>query len=189
MIGASLQLCNNGDGWGELPLSERLDGKLIMKPTAISILAGCAMLVSGAVWSQDVTTTIDEERFVLTEVDGGFVKLDRQLGTVSFCTVISGNIACRLGADERNAYNEAMDQMRGEIEALDKRLAKLESSGPVAKSENSETVPENDTAENPELPVEFDTAMEIAQEAMRRFFSVIQELKKEYEGKTPEPKS
>lgn len=160
-----------------------------MKSTVIFALAACAVLASGTAMSQETKVSSEKNRYALSEVDGGFVKIDRRLGTVSFCTITSGSMVCRMGADERKAYQETMDQMRAEIEALDARLAKLEDNETGVEEETSEIQPSEKADDEPELPEEFDTAMEIAQEAMRRFFSVIQELKKEYEQKTAEPKT
>ncbi len=192
MFGASLYLCNNIDAWGELLSGGYQNGMVIMKPIGILTLAACAILISGAAWSQETADVADAERFSLNKVDGGFVKIDRRLGTVSLCAINKGNMICRMAADERDAYDDTMDQMRSDMEALDARLAKLEGMATTEpeedkKAEEPEVELGAGSEEKTQLPAEFDTAMEIAQEAMRRFFAVIQDLKKEYEQKATKP--
>ena len=118
-------------------------------------------------------------RFTFNQTDQGYVRLDSKTGEISVCTLQSGNLVCKLGADERAAYVDALDEMKREINRLQDRLAKLESRNNNENDRTGELESDDDT----DLPPEFDTAMEFAQEAMRRFFSVIEDLKKEYEGK------
>ncbi|GLI91471.1 hypothetical protein [Methylocystis echinoides] len=54
------------------------------------------------------------EHFTLTPVEGGFMRLDKRSGAVSFCTAKEGVSVCRLGADERAALEAEIERLRAE---------------------------------------------------------------------------
>ena len=45
--------------------------------------------------------SVQEGRFSMTPTQGGFLRLDKETGAVSFCTVDAGLSVCRGSADER----------------------------------------------------------------------------------------
>jgi len=121
----------------------------------------------------------DQERYVLQERDGGFVRLDKKTGQMSFCTVVNTNMVCRLGAEERQAYEDELSGLSSRIETLEKQVATLSKKDPSSGRPKAD-VP-GVTPEESEMDKEFDKAMDFAQEAMRRFFDVIKELREKYE--------
>lgn len=54
------------------------------------------------------------ERFTLQPAEGGFLRLNRDTGAVSFCSVKDGVTLCRLSAEERAAYEAEIDRLRAE---------------------------------------------------------------------------
>jgi hypothetical protein len=54
------------------------------------------------------------ERFTLQPTEGGFLRLNRETGAVSFCTVKEGVSVCRLSADERAALEAEIERLRVE---------------------------------------------------------------------------
>jgi hypothetical protein len=54
------------------------------------------------------------EHFTLQPVEGGFLRLDKRTGAVSFCTAKEGVSVCRLGADERAALESEIERLRAE---------------------------------------------------------------------------
>lgn len=48
----------------------------------------------------------------MTPAQGGFLRLDKQTGAVSFCTVEAGQSICRAGADERAALEKEIAELR-----------------------------------------------------------------------------
>ncbi|CAJ0893263.1 hypothetical protein AMST5_04290 [freshwater sediment metagenome] len=56
----------------------------------------------------------EAEHFTLQPVEGGFMRLDKRSGAVSFCTAKNGISVCRLGADERATMEAELERLRAE---------------------------------------------------------------------------
>ena len=97
------------------------------------------------------------ERFTLQPTEGGFLRMNRDTGAVSFCSVKDGVSVCRLGADERNA-------LEGEIERLRAENARLKSAG-VAPGRPS-TLPSEQ---------EFEKALSFTERFLRRIMRLFKE--------------
>jgi hypothetical protein len=69
-----------------------------------------------------------QDRYTLERSGDNFVRMDRQTGEMSVCTEKSGQLVCKLAADERSAFEADVDRMGETIAALDKRIAALENS-------------------------------------------------------------
>lgn len=54
------------------------------------------------------------DRYAMTPTDGGFLRLDKETGAVSFCAVENGLASCRIGADERAALEAEIARLRRE---------------------------------------------------------------------------
>ena len=48
----------------------------------------------------------------MTPTEGGFLRLDKETGAVSFCTVDAGLSVCRVSADERAALENEIARLR-----------------------------------------------------------------------------
>lgn len=148
----------------------------------------CAVLAAAPAWAQDDGAMTDAgPRYALRPEAGGFVRLDRQTGAMSFCKVEGGNLVCRLGAAERDAYEASLNDMTARIAALEKRLEALEKGSapsPGAAAEPPAPLPPPAPGAEPEgkssPEQEFDAAMKLAERAMRRFFDAIKELRSEF---------
>src|SRR5208283_3111497 len=100
------------------------------------------------------------ERFSMTPAEGGFLRLDKQTGAVSFCTVEAGAAACRAGPDERAALEKEIAQLRREN-------AELKDGRDVSRSQSSASP----------LPgeEEFERALSFAERFIRRIVRVFKE--------------
>ena len=58
--------------------------------------------------------SVQDGRFSMTPTQGGFLRLDKETGAVSFCTVESGLSLCRVSADERKALEDEIARLRRE---------------------------------------------------------------------------
>ena len=128
---------------------------------------------------------LDRARYVIEKSDGGFVRLNRRTGQTSFCKVDQGNLICRMSADERAAYEAEIAALNTRLTTLEKQVAALKPQKPgenQAKQEKSGPSTGLDAPDDGKLEEEFDRAMEFAQDAMRRFFDVVKELKNKYEN-------
>ncbi|QLF71311.1 hypothetical protein FE840_006900 [Peteryoungia desertarenae] len=113
-----------------------------------------------------------EPRFTLERTESGVIRLDRQTGAMALCTESGGNLACRMAADERAAYDEELSRLEKRVEALEKQLAQGLQSVPQAG----------------ELPsdAEIDRSIGIMERFMRAFFGLIQEFEKEEQQTQPD---
>lgn len=62
-------------------------------------------------------------RYAMAPAEGGFLRLDKQTGTVSFCTVEGGLSVCRAVADEKTALEAEVARLSRENAELRARLS------------------------------------------------------------------
>ena len=72
----------------------------------------------------------EAEHFTLQPVEGGFMRLDKRSGAVSFCTAKNGISVCRLGADERATMEAELERLRAENARLKSATAQPRSTMP-----------------------------------------------------------
>ncbi len=103
--------------------------------------------------------SVQEGRFSMTPIQGGFLRLDKETGAVSFCTVDAGLSVCRVSADERAA-------LENEITRLRRDNAELKSArGPNAPGASS-GLPEDEDMER---------ALSFTERFMRRIMRIFKE--------------
>jgi hypothetical protein len=110
------------------------------------------------------------DRYTLEKSESGFVRLDRQTGVVTLCTETEGTLTCRMGADERAAYDEDLARLEKRVAALEQQLAQG-----------------RPTASTP-LPsdAEIDRSIGIMERFMRAFFGLVQEFRNEEDKSVPD---
>jgi flagellar motility protein MotE (MotC chaperone) len=135
-----------------------------------TVFAAIAVSLAGAqVFAQDNT-----DRYTLEKTVKGYVRMDRRTGEMSLCEERSGQLVCKLAADERTAFQADTERLEAALEALEERVAKLES-GLTAKLDQA-------------LPTEeeFEKTMGYMERFLRRFMGIAKDLEEEPEGpKTP----
>lgn len=67
-----------------------------------------------------------EERFMMAEVDGGILRIDRLSGAVSLCSGGRGDWVCELVPDDRDAMLREIEELRRENRRLTRRLARVD---------------------------------------------------------------
>lgn len=137
----------------------------------IVIAAGAAFvsLAGAQVFAQD-----DADRYRLEKTDRGYVRMDRRTGEMSLCEESSGQLVCKLAADERAAFQDETERLEAAIEALEERVVKLER-GLTTKLDQG-------------LPTEeeFEKTMGYMERFLRRFMGIAKDLENEAdEPKTP----
>lgn len=105
-------------------------------------------------------------RFVMEKTDEGYVRMDTQTGDISVCAMQSGQIVCKLAADERAAFQD-------ELGALEDRIAALE-----ALAGNGTMAPAADG-----LPAEEE--FERGMDYMERFFERFKGIIESFDEQTP----
>lgn len=160
--------------------------RVLILPIALAITTMSAV---APVFAQEQTPVTDMGlKFELKPHENGFVRLNKETGEVSFCRVLTGSLICRLGVEEREAYEEMMAAVETRLELAEERLEALESIT-EKRVPSQEVGPEPPVTTDPEkksehdLDEEFDEAMEIAKSAMRRFFEAVQDLRSEFENR------
>jgi hypothetical protein len=133
---------------------------------AILTASGLALLIAAGAHAQEPGSS----RYTLERTENGFVRLDTRTGEMSICTERTGQLVCRLAADERRAFEESLSDLSARVEELEKRLDML------APREQDPGIPDE---------AELDRALTAMEKMMRRFFGMVEELQKEFDD---EPK-
>ncbi len=113
----------------------------------------------------------DTERYRLEKSEGGYVRMDTQTGEMSICEERTGQLVCKLAADERRAYQDQADRLQSELKALEDRVAAIEKSPLI----NPKSVLPTDE--------EFEKTMGYMERFMRRFMGIAKDL--DQDNKTP----
>ncbi len=162
-----------------------------------------AMFLAGIAQCANAQETVPQAtveqsgRYELKAQGDGFVRLDKQTGEMSFCTVSGKNLSCLIGAQEREAYENELALLRERMDAIEKQVSGIsaDASSEAKKQDRiSGLTPESGAPALPkETPVppaeesldrtqkELDRAMDLAGKAMQRFFEVIRDLRAEME--------
>ena len=88
--------------------------------TAFLALAATGAAGIGAAGAQEA------DRFTMEKTADGYVRLNSQTGEMSICKETSGQLVCRLAADDRVSLEDEMDRMSERLDGLEKRLALIE---------------------------------------------------------------
>ncbi|MCC2111439.1 MAG: hypothetical protein KDJ16_05335 [Hyphomicrobiales bacterium] len=138
------------------------------------LAAAIAIVVSlstfgGAAAEDDGTA----DRYLLLETGKGVVRLDRTDGSISFCRPQGDDYVCTAAIDDRRALDDEIARLEAENARLRAQLAAL-----------GETVPEGEPDYRAdELPSEeeIDRMMDRTERMMRRFFGIVDSLRREYD--------
>ena len=132
-----------------------------------AIAAICALAAAPA--------AAEESRYVLEKTDTGFVRMDTETGAMSVCEMNGKQLVCRLAADERHAFQDAIDELQGRIDALETRVAALSGEGVrpgVGGLPNDE---------------EMEETFSFMEKFFRRFMGIAKDLEREFGGPEPAP--
>lgn len=109
----------------------------------------------------------DEQRYTIEKSETGYVRMDTRTGEMSICEERSGQLVCKLAADERSAFEGDIDRLQHKVTALEERVAALENSL-AAKFERS-------------LPTEeeFEKTMGYMERFFRGFIGIVKEFEQD----------
>ncbi len=100
------------------------------------------------------------DRYSMTPTQGGFLRLDKQTGAVSFCTVEAGQSVCQAGQDERAALEK-------EVAELKRENAEMRAGRELSHDQSgASTLPKEE---------EFERALSFAERFIRRMVRVLKE--------------
>lgn len=108
-------------------------------------------------------------RYALVPAEGGALRLDTVTGDVSFCAGAVEARGCTPVPDGQPQSTDASSGLETRIAALEARIAELE----TARSSGPTLLPDDET---------MDRVMVLTDRMMRRFFGMVQDMKKDMEG-------
>lgn len=76
---------------------------------------------------------VSDDRFQIEKSGDSYIRLDRQTGTISTCTMSGPDLDCRASADERAALQAVIDRLSGEVERLKTGTAETASGASISK--------------------------------------------------------
>ncbi|KZL18929.1 hypothetical protein PsAD2_02445 [Pseudovibrio axinellae] len=133
-------------------------------------------------------------RFEMRETDNGLVRLDTRTGIVSLCTNRLQQLVCQPSIDGIKVYEDEITRlelentkMRQELRQISEALATLTEKASIAaiKSETaldlSSTAPQEEGWFGKEEEKKLSDALDFTENAMRRFFSVVEEMKDDFQ--------
>ena len=104
----------------------------------------------------------DQGRYAMTPAEGGFLRLDTETGSVSFCSAKDGQSMCRAGVDEIAGLEAEVARLRQENAELKSKL----SGAPAAQPKDSSGLPSEE---------EFDRTLSYAERFLRRIMKILRE--------------
>ncbi|RWM00767.1 hypothetical protein [Mesorhizobium sp.] len=132
-----------------------------MRLQHIVIPAALCSLVAASAYSEET------DRYRLEKSANGYVRMDTQTGAMSICEERSGQLVCKMAADERAAFQDEIDRLQGSVKALDERVAKLENS--LSARLESQLPSEED----------FNKTMSYMERFFRSFMDIVKDMDKE----------
>ena len=115
------------------------------------------------------TQSLADQRYSITKLSDGTLRLDHQTGAVSYCHEKEGKLICSLAADERQAWISETEELSKRIERLEARLKILETSSKDAEPNATDKSTTNEKSTT-------DQAMTFIEGTVRRFYKVFEDL-------------
>ncbi|TIW20147.1 MAG: hypothetical protein E5V65_08925 [Mesorhizobium sp.] len=135
------------------------------------IPAALCSLVAASAYSEET------DRYQLEKSANGYVRMDTQTGAMSICEERSGQLVCKMAADERAAFQDEIDRLQGSVKALDERVAKLENS--LSARLESQLPSEED----------FNKTMSYMERFFRSFMDIVKDMDKDDGAKLNQQKT
>ena len=108
----------------------------------------------------------EADRYRLEKTETGYVRMDTATGEMSICEERSGQLVCKLAADERAAFQNDIDRLQAKLDQVEGRVAKLE-----ARPSIPETLLPSDE--------QVDKSIDIMEKFFRSFMGIVKELDKD----------
>ena len=79
-------------------------------------------LILAAVFAASVASAAEPDRYRLEKTAEGYVRMDTRTGEMSICEERWGELVCRMAADERTAFQDELERLQSDMDALEGRL-------------------------------------------------------------------
>jgi hypothetical protein len=115
-------------------------------------------------------------RFVMTPVEGGFLRMDTHTGAVSMCLRTSGKWTCEAVADDRRVLETEVERLGAENRELSDTVRRLEERSLLPEADGKDG--RSEKGSKLQLPSEedVDRAFGLMQRLMRKFKEKLREL-------------
>lgn len=127
----------------------------------IGLFTSAAILTLGTGFASAQPSETETGRYVLEKTETGFIRLDKQTGSVSFCREDRAELTCRVAADERAAYDQELDMLAKRVEALEAQVGRQAPQGSAASE------------------AEIEHSLSIMERFMRRFMGLVEEFRQD----------
>lgn len=161
--------------------------------TALLMTAGVAAQETVSREDADAVTDGEAGRYTLVAVEDDILRVDRQNGTVTVCNKRSDAWRCRPVPLAEEAYLAEINDLAEEVDKLTARLEELE--GEDSGGKGTSRVPPGSALERPKSEdkdlgtgldekdeEELEKVLTFTEGAMRRFFGMVRDLQKDFEG-------
>lgn len=138
------------------------------------------------------------DRYSLVAVEDGILRVDRQNGTVSVCSKRNADWRCSPVPMAEDAYLAEINDLAAEVDRLTARLEELEETGKadtrplppgsaldrpdVEKPAPGAPSADNGSRLDEDAEEELEKVLSFTESAMRRFFGMVRDLKKDFEA-------
>ncbi len=156
-----------------------------------AILLALTLPATTALGQTDVPAA-DRDRYQLTRVEGGYLRLDLRSGQVSFCSRRETGWSCLTSADDRAALEQEIGRLQNENVTLKRELLArglplpggLGPAEPGAKGSEQGSEKGSEGSLEPPSHAEIDRMMSTVERIWRRLLQMIGRLQKETLEKT-----
>ena len=131
-----------------------------MRLFAILVSAVALIGIAGSARAEET------DRYRLEKTDTGYIRMDTATGEMSICEERSGQLVCKIAADERAAFQGDIDRLQAKLDEMEGRVARLE-----ARPSIPETLLPSDA--------EVDKGIDIMEKFFRSFMGIVKELDKD----------
>jgi hypothetical protein len=148
--------------------------RLLERTEEIMLLKGLvasAFLISAL---PAAATAQDADRYTMEKSANGYVRMDRRTGEMSICEERSGQLVCKLAADERSAFQDEVDRLQDRLSGVEKRVAELE----TASRLNPEAVLPTDE--------DFEKSLGYMERFFRRFMDIVRDFDQDWRKGEPD---
>lgn len=119
-------------------------------------------------------TAQETDRYTMEKSTNGYIRMDRKTGEMSICEERSGQLVCKLAADERSAFQDEVERLQDRVSGLERRVAEIE----TASRLNPQAV----------LPTEedFEKSLGYMERFFRRFMDIVKDFDQDWRTGKPE---
>lgn len=147
--------------------------------TVLAVLLTLPAMPAGAA-SPDAPE-IDSDRYTLQETAEGWLRLDRESGTLSLCRAKESRWTCAPVPDAIASFEAEIGALEADKRRLEARVEELERQ--LQKAGRAPQGPPREPLLTPKDEREFDRFMDFSERALRRFFGMVKDLRRDFEDR------